>query len=62
LRALHVDDDTSLNPWTFRMFFLGTQLRRETNLSVLLVLHLGFEGTLGNCDHVLICIFRSSSH
>jgi hypothetical protein len=42
LRALHVDDDTPLNPWTFRMFFLGTQLRRETNLSVLLVLHLGF--------------------
>lgn len=23
LRALHVDDDTTLNPWTFRMFFLG---------------------------------------
>jgi len=24
LKALHVDDDPSLNPWTFRMFFLGT--------------------------------------
>jgi hypothetical protein len=23
LKALHVDDDPSLNPWTFRMFFLG---------------------------------------
>lgn len=24
LKALHIDDDPSLNPWTFRMFFLGT--------------------------------------
>lgn len=23
LKALHVDDDPTLNPWTFRMFFLG---------------------------------------
>lgn len=23
LKALHVDDDTTLNPWTFRVFFLG---------------------------------------
>lgn len=23
LKALHVDDDPSLNPWTFRMWFLG---------------------------------------
>lgn len=23
LKALHVDDDPSLNPWTFRVFFLG---------------------------------------
>ncbi len=23
LAALHVDDDPTLNPWTFRMFFLG---------------------------------------
>ena len=23
LKALHVDDDPSLNPWTFRMFVLG---------------------------------------
>ncbi|KAN0122786.1 oligopeptide transporter [Hyaloscypha variabilis] len=23
LKALHVDDDATLNPWTFRMFFLG---------------------------------------
>jgi hypothetical protein len=23
LYALHVDDDPSLNPWTFRMWFLG---------------------------------------
>ena len=23
LKALHVDDDPSLNPWTFRMFILG---------------------------------------
>ena len=22
-KVLHVDDDTTLNPWTFRMFFLG---------------------------------------
>jgi hypothetical protein len=26
LKALHIDDDASLNPWTFRMFFLGTEL------------------------------------
>lgn len=25
LKALHVDDDPTLNPWTFRMFFLGQQ-------------------------------------
>jgi len=25
LKALHVDDDSSLNPWTFRMLFLGTE-------------------------------------
>lgn len=23
LKALHTDDDPTLNPWTFRMFFLG---------------------------------------
>lgn len=23
LKALHIDDDPTLNPWTFRMFFLG---------------------------------------
>lgn len=23
LKALHVDDDTTLNPWTFRVVFLG---------------------------------------
>jgi hypothetical protein len=23
-KVIHVDDDPSLNPWTFRMFFLGT--------------------------------------
>lgn len=23
LKALHVDDDPTLNPWTFRVFFLG---------------------------------------
>jgi hypothetical protein len=23
LKALHVDDDPTLNPWTFRMFILG---------------------------------------
>ena len=23
LKALHVDDDATLNPWTFRMLFLG---------------------------------------
>lgn len=26
LKALHVDDDPTLNPWTFRMFFLGTAI------------------------------------
>ena len=26
-QVIHVDDDPSLNPWTFRMFFLG-KLRR----------------------------------
>lgn len=26
LKTLHVDDDPTLNPWTFRMFFLGTGL------------------------------------
>lgn len=24
LKALHIDDDPSLNPWTFRVFFLGS--------------------------------------
>lgn len=24
LKALHVDDDPTLNPWTFRMFLIGT--------------------------------------
>jgi hypothetical protein len=23
-RVIHVEDDPTLNPWTFRMFFLGT--------------------------------------
>lgn len=23
LKALHVDDDPTLNPWTFRVFFIG---------------------------------------
>lgn len=23
VRALHVDDDPTLNPWTFRMWFIG---------------------------------------
>lgn len=26
LKALHVDDDPNLNPWTFRVFFLGWSL------------------------------------
>jgi len=26
LKALHVDDDPTLSPWTFRMFFLGSSL------------------------------------
>ena len=25
LKALHVDDDSSFNPWTFRMLFLGAE-------------------------------------
>lgn len=25
LKALHIDDDPMLNPWTFRVFFLGRQ-------------------------------------
>ncbi len=24
-RVIHVEDDPSLNPWTFRVFFLGTR-------------------------------------
>lgn len=28
LQALHIDDDPSLNPWTFRMYFLGRWRRR----------------------------------
>lgn len=27
LKALHVDDDPTLNPWTFRVFFLGLNPR-----------------------------------
>lgn len=27
LKALHVDDDPMLNPWTFRVFFLGLHPR-----------------------------------
>lgn len=26
LQALHVDDDPTLNPWTFRVFFIGGSL------------------------------------
>lgn len=26
LKALHVDDDPTLNPWTFRVFFIGWSL------------------------------------
>lgn len=26
LKALHVDDDPTLNPWTFRMLFLGKSI------------------------------------
>ena len=26
LKALHTDDDPSLNPWTFRMYFLGAYI------------------------------------
>lgn len=29
LKALHTDDDASLNPWTFRMFFLGSPRHSE---------------------------------
>lgn len=32
LKALHVDDDPSLNPWTFRVFFLGSSI--WINLSI----------------------------
>jgi hypothetical protein len=27
ITALHVDDDTSLSPWTFRTFFLGIHVK-----------------------------------
>jgi hypothetical protein len=33
-RVIHVEDDPSLNPWTFRVFFLGTY-NRDTSLSEL---------------------------
>ena len=33
LKALHIDDNPSLNPWTFRMFALGT-LAPQYRLSV----------------------------
>jgi OPT family oligopeptide transporter len=42
LKALHVDDDFSLNPWTFRMFFLGTDWCRRSGGRVLLIVLLGF--------------------
>lgn len=28
LKALHVDDDATLNPWTFRVFFIGSRTLR----------------------------------
>lgn len=35
LRALHVDDDPTLNPWTFRMFFIGKfQLIHRTSANL----------------------------
>lgn len=34
LKALHVDDDPTLNPWTFRVFILG---RLASGLSSLLI-------------------------
>lgn len=33
LKALHVDDDPTLNPWTFRVFFLGLHILIMTHLS-----------------------------
>lgn len=32
LKALHVDDDPTLNPWTFRVFFLGLHILIMTHL------------------------------
>lgn len=36
LKALHVDDDPTLNPWTFRMFVLGTPILSYTSTDDLL--------------------------
>jgi hypothetical protein len=27
--VIHVDDDPNINPWTFRMFFIGQLVRRS---------------------------------
>ena len=35
LKALHTDDDPTLNPWTFRMFFLGVSFYPRTHPVVL---------------------------
>jgi hypothetical protein len=40
LKALHTDDDSSLNPWTFRTFFLGKLLIEYQTRSALLLLFL----------------------
>ena len=33
--VIHVDDDPTINPWTFRMFFIGEFLRQVTHWVVL---------------------------
>jgi len=59
LKALHVDDDPSLNPWTFRMFILGRNCNLSSFVFSIWVLTQPHRiGTLclrlGPCDYLLV--------
>jgi hypothetical protein len=44
LTALHVDDDPTLNPWTFRMWFLGVYVHKSR------LLYANIQQVLGSLD------------
>lgn len=51
LTALHVDDDPTLNPWTFRMWFLGKHASNKHRLELTMVRIRSFRIWFGPCNH-----------